>query len=417
MLDDNFEVILSKSSTGVEMRRRREQMDLKRCMLGIATGLLMACAAVADTLPSAAGTQPSQSAAINPVVDNYSRLAAASYADSLSLTQALHAAIQQLVTQPSAETLQLARQAWLQARATYGQTEVYRFYGGPIDDIRGLEARINAWPVDEAYLDYVQTFDGSKLLYQGLINQPEQPITPAAVVAANERDGEKNISMGFHAIEFLLWGQDLYPDSPGRRDYQDYLSARHAERRGRYLLTISALLVEHLQQIEQDWSAAVTDNYRRHFLADPRSLTNMLTGMYVLAGNELAGERLEVALATRDQEDEHSCFSDNTHVDIAMNIQGIRNVFYGRYQTLDGTLIEGAGVADWLQRADPQAYQQTHTALDNAAALAQQLQPPFDQAIQDDSQLASLEKLIVQLRLFARVLKRVQLQPQTPADA
>src|SRR5256885_11217291 len=67
-----------------------------------------------------------------------------------------------------------------------------------------------------------------------------------------------------------------------------------------------------------------------------------------LSRGELAGERLEVALASRDQEDEHSCFSDNTHRDAVTNAQGILNVWQGSYKRLDGSELQGPGIKDWV---------------------------------------------------------------------
>ena len=57
-------------------------------------------------------------------------------------------------------------------------------------------------------------------------------ITAEALTAANEEGGETNISTGWHAIEFLLWGQDLSATGPGARPATDYTTAPNAERRG-----------------------------------------------------------------------------------------------------------------------------------------------------------------------------------------
>ncbi|MGK4567384.1 imelysin family protein [Flavobacterium sp. 3HN19-14] len=68
------------------------------------------------------------------------------------------------------------------------------------------------------------------------------------------------------------------------------------------------------------------------------ALTNIYTGIATLAAAELAVERMDVALGNANQEDEHSCFSDNTHRDIALNLQGVINVYQGKYGTIDGRL-------------------------------------------------------------------------------
>src|SRR5215207_1458069 len=101
-------------------------------------------------------------------IANYAALVLAGYEDSLTLAQDLQAKIDKFVADPTAETQQAAKDAWLAAREPYGQTEAFRFYGGPIDDANGPEGLINAWPLDEVYVDYV---DGAP--ESGIINHPE----------------------------------------------------------------------------------------------------------------------------------------------------------------------------------------------------------------------------------------------------
>ena len=90
-------------------------------------------------------------------VATYSDIAYATYTDSLNTARNLDTAINALVANPTAQTLEAAKMAWLAAREPYLQTEVFRFYGGPIDnDTDGPEGLLNAWPMDEAYVDYVE---------------------------------------------------------------------------------------------------------------------------------------------------------------------------------------------------------------------------------------------------------------------
>ena len=137
----------------------------------------------------------------------------ASYDASLTSATAMQEAVQAFIADPTDDTLQAAKDAWLTARDDYGPTEAFRFYDGPIDNPDdGPEGQINAWPMDEAYVDYV---DGDAAA--GIINDtagfPE--ITTDVIVSANEEGGETNISTGWHAVEFLLWGQDLSDDGAG----------------------------------------------------------------------------------------------------------------------------------------------------------------------------------------------------------
>ncbi len=186
------------------------------------------------------------------VVDAYAEGVYAMYSASLESAQAMDEAIDAFVADPTTETLDAAKQAWLTARDDYGPTEAFRFYGGPIDNEEtGVEGLVNAWPLDEAYIDYV---DGDP--EAGIVNNTDEHPTIDAdtLVAANEQGGEANVSTGWHAIEFLLWGQDLSADGPGARPVEDYTTSPNADRRAAYLSTASDLLLEHLDGLVAAWA-------------------------------------------------------------------------------------------------------------------------------------------------------------------
>lgn len=313
-------------------------------------------------------------------VVTYADIVYASYADSLATMTTLNEALTAFVEAPSEETLDAAKEAWLLARDVYGQTEAYRFYGGPIDDENGPEGQINAWPMDESYVDYV-----AGVADAGIINNPEDypDITAALLISLNEEGGEENVATGYHAIEFLLWGQDLSADGAGERAYTDYTEEANADRRGEYLLVVGQLLVDDLQSLVDAWSPDVEDNYRAEFLALPidEALSNILTGIGVLAKSELAGERIFTAYDNQDQEDEHSCFSDNTHNDIIANAQGIINVYTGTYNAVDGTVVSGTAIADIVDAIDSELNAVMLDLLEVVETEVNDVYVPFDQAI------------------------------------
>ncbi len=332
------------------------------------------------------------------VVLTYAEIVFATYEDAYLSAVELDTAINAFVADPSEETLQNAKDAWLAAREPYGQTEAFRFYGGPIDDAEGPEGLINAWPLDEAYIDYV---DGQP--EAGIINDVENypDLTAELLAELNEQGSEENISVGFHAIEFLLWGQDFYEDSAGQRPYTDYVvdgTAPNAERRAQYLVLISADLVSHLEFLKNEWDAALEDNYRAQFLAEESdvAISYILTGIGVLSKAELAGERIFTAYDNQDQEDEHSCFSDNTHRDIATNFMGIQNVYLGHYTRVDGSVVEGTALADLVEVMNPVINEQVLTLLSDAETAIAEIPAPFDQAIiQPESREAILNTVFI----------------------
>ena len=328
------------------------------------------------------------------VVVTNANIAFAAYGDSLTSARSLRTTLQTFVTTPTAASFALAKQAWLDSREPYGQTEVYRFRVGPIDALLpdgtigeegdGPEGVINAWPLGEALIDYVALggIDGdagpevpaSVAGINGNIiaDTTSFPTITAAVITANAELGgdERNVSGGYHAIEFLLWGQDLNADlsssaprdaTPGQRPVTDYAldgtctsgtnpaATSVCQRRGAYLLAASDLLITDLGRVVDAWNPNGTDNHYSSFIAGgDTSLAVILEGMGRLGFGELAGERMNISLLTNSQEDEHSCFSDNTHRDIFLNAKGIENAFRGEYTRTSGEVLSGAGIDDLL---------------------------------------------------------------------
>ncbi|MBD9403494.1 imelysin family protein [Comamonas sp. CMM02] len=356
----------------------------------LALGAVTATPAFAAQPVAAASASASQLKA-QDVVQHYSTLVYANYSDTITAAKQMQKAIHAFLAQPSQATQDAARQAWLDAREFYGQTEAFRFYDGPIDNEDGPEGQINAWPMDESYVDYVVGDDNA-----GLINNRKIPITKKRLADLNEHDGEENISTGWHAIEFMLWGQDLSDTGPGARPFTDFIDGKkpNADRRRAYLKVVTELLIDDLQSVADQWKPGMKKNFRAEFSkGGEESLRKIFVGLGSLSRGELAGERLEVAMASRDQEDEHSCFSDNTHRDAVTNAQGIQNVWLGSYKRLDGSELKGPGLRDWVAAHDAVAAQKTSLQIAKSVASAQAIPAPFDQAIQGARDSAARAKI------------------------
>jgi putative iron-regulated protein len=321
---------------------------------------------------------PSLSESAPKVIDGYAQIVSATYSDVLDRTMKLDGSVDAFVATPSEMTFSAAKQAWIDARQPYGQSEAFRFYGGPIDDADGPEGRINAWPLDESYIDYVE---GNPMA--GIINEVmtyptiDQPL----LISLNEKDGEKNIAAGYHAVEFLLWGQDMNATGPGNRPFTDYVqgamgTALNQDRRSTYLSTSSKLLLADLNPVVAEW--APDGAYRASFvkLAPEEALRRILLGMGSLSGAELAGERMQVAYDTKEQEDEHSCFSDQTIADLANNARSIQNVYLGKYGDLDVP-----GLDEIVRERDSALDQRMQEQLAASIAAIEAIPGPFDQAM------------------------------------
>ena len=404
----------------------------KRTLRGLALTLALSVAPVA-----AYAQAPSDA----DVLANYANIALAGYEDSLTTARALDAAIDALIATPSEETLNAARAAWKAARLPYQQTEAFRF-GNPIVD--EWEGRVNAWPLDEGLIDYVDAgygteSDSNALYVANVIANPKITIDGTEVDATDitpellqnelqEAAGvESNVATGYHAIEFLLWGQDLNGTGPGagNRPFTDYSTADHADRRAAYLKAASSLLVSDLEEMVGNW----TETGAARAALPELGLSAILTGMGSLSFGELAGERMKLGLLLHDPEEEHDCFSDNTHVSHLQDAQGIENVYLGKYTRVDGTVVEGPSLSDVIAAKDAaldteikgllaDTLTKMHVMADRAEAGE-----AYDQQIGEGNEegnavvQAAIDGLIAQTRGIERAVALLQLADVTIEDS
>lgn len=341
--------------------------------LALIVAATMSAGCANTTLSDSAASQPATKAS---VVEHYADLAHAGYEDALITAKALNEATDRLLASPTEANLQAAKEAWLSARVPYQQTEVFRFGNAVVDD---WEGQLNAWPLDEGLIDYVQV-DGyqyalgnagataniidSKSINVGGETLDVTNLTPELLANLNEVGGsEANVATGYHAIEFLLWGQDLhgFEQGNGERPVTDYATGAdctngNCDRRAEYLDAVTDLLISDLGWMVAQWAPGASDNYRSQIMnanAD-EGVQKMLFGMGSLSLGELAGERMKVALEANSYEDEHDCFSDNTHNSHYYNGQGIQNVYTGNYHRVDGSQVSGPSLSDLVAQSNPE---------------------------------------------------------------
>ncbi|KPA23577.1 Iron-regulated protein A precursor [Shimia sp. SK013] len=330
---------------------------MKRTILGTSfVALISAGAAMADTA----------------VLTTYADIAAANYGDSTATAKVLGAAVDALIADPTEANLAAAQAAWVAARVPYQQTEVYRFGNAIVDS---WEGKVNAWPLDEGLIDYVDpsyggTTDENPLAVANVIANPTLTVNGVEIDATNitpeflaetlhEADEvEANVATGYHAIEFLLWGQDLNGTNAGAgaRPASDFAvssacTGGNCARRADFLKAATDLLISDLGWMTAQWvdggaaREAVLEN-------EAAGLSAMLTGMGSLSYGETAGERMRLGLMLNDPEEEHDCFSDNTHNSHFYNGLGVQNVYLGSYTRVDGTVISGASLSGLVSAQD-----------------------------------------------------------------
>ena len=327
------------------------------------------------------------------VLEHYTVLAHAVYEDSLITARDLQKAVNRLIAKPTEENLHRARMAWKAARVPYQQSEVYRFGNAIVDD---WEGKVNAWPLDEGLIDYVASSYGAESeenpgYRANVIASPSftfsghtidaQRITKDLLAGTLHELGgvEANVATGYHAIEFLLWGQDLNGTGPGSgtrpaSDFDpDSCSWKNCERRAAYLKSATDLLVDDLTWMVAQW---VPGGGAREGLLNgniEEGLSTIVTGMGSLSYGELAGERMQLGLLLHDPEEEHDCFSDNTHHSHYYDAMGIRNIYLGTYRRMDGTMVTGSGLSDLVAAAAPDVDKTLRGQLDATMAAMDEL--------------------------------------------
>lgn len=380
----------------------------------------------------------------------YANIALVNYSDALSDAQTLQNAIKAFSENPTEVNLKKAKDAWLVSRESYGTTEALRLSNGPIDAEEGwvaksygaLEGQINPWPLDENMIDYTVDANGKKTSGNIIDTKGkfkpggEKPttvdvtnITVEALTDLNENGGEANVATGFHAIEFLLWGQDqdygnfmddkVTPGAmvAGQRPLSDFTTDTFAARRLAYLNSAATKLSEDLEKVTKAWDKNISSNcakdatgcYRGALLGELKgkdakkniplkvALKDIIAGMGIFIKSELANERIAVAVLTPSEEDEHSCFSDNTHRDIAQNYAGFKNILTGNYKEVKGmSLYDGV---DAQTKADMNALMASIEAKIAKIDEVAKTSAHFDYQIKPEhSQAAEIKKLKNEMR-------------------
>ncbi len=386
---------------------------------------------------------PASSMAADPaaVLETYADIAEAGYQDSLTSAQDMKAAIEKLIAAPSETTLTAAREAWIDARVPYQQTEAYRFGNLIVDE---WEGKVNAWPLDEGLIDYVDASqygeeNDENAFYSANIIANEtltvggreidaSEITPALIRDFHEIDDvEANVATGYHAIEFLLWGQDLNGTGPGagNRPATDFASGEqctngNCDRRAAYLMAATDLLISDLEEMTANWA---DDGEARSALGTGKEgLSAILTGLGSLSYGELAGERMRLGLMLHDPEEEHDCFSDNTHNAHYYDALGISNVYKGTYRRIDGSTVEGASLSGIVRSIAPELDAEMLDKLTATRSAMQALKDAgdsgemaYDQMIGEGNEAGNamvqtaIDALVDQTRTIERIVAAIEL--------
>ncbi len=254
-------------------------------------------------------------------------------------------------------------------------------------------------------------------------------ITPALLAEKLREAGEieANVATGYHAIEFMLWGQDLNGTDAGAgvRPASDFDKANctggNCDRRAAYLKASMALLVSDLDEMAKAWAPGGAARAELEAKGETGGLAAMLTGIGSLSYGELGGERIKLGLLLHDPEEEHDCFSDNTHMSHLDDVIGMQNVWLGRYTRVSGDKVEGPSLRDLVAGKDEALAKEMTAKLAatleklNAMKLRAETVEAYDQMIGENNDEGNavvqtvVDALVDQTRSIERVVTALAL--------
>ena len=117
------------------------------------------------------------------------------------------------------------------------------------------------------------------------------------------------MSTGFHAIEFLLWGERAdQTQGPGNRPFTDFVdggTAQNQARRRTYLQVATQMLLDTMRGLDAEWDLTDPASYGAKLVAgDPKDgVTKMFRGLSQMAISELFYERMDDPIVSQNRKD------------------------------------------------------------------------------------------------------------------
>lgn len=250
------------------------------------------------------------------------------------------------------------------------------------------EVDFNSFLINPAYID-ATSYDNSSGI---ILNTAAYPtITIQTIQNANYiGSSPNNISKGIHALEFLLWGNDLNPTGPGDggpNPFDPNSSANYLRRKA-YLLGLITLLKNDLDEMNY---SEFKDNVNAK---DPKeSLAYLLKGIHDFIRYDIAEKSIKKPIDLLDPLYEESQFSDNSTEDIKNKILSIRNYIYGS----QFTATNGYFIADYMTEKSPDSAAKMLQLLNGLETTTQSFEFLFDVAIQNQNQREELLAVYNQL--------------------
>lgn len=262
--------------------------------------------------------------------------------------------VHSLIDETSNENLSSTKQAWLDAHSTYELTTLHRYFATQLLEeqyglaLLDLQYQINHWPIVPGYIDYVDGYPDSGLVYDINVG-----LNRTSLRAQNGSFDVSEVALGFHVIEFLLWGNSTDSITRPAADYRaiDKLSPEELERgytleqlssnRRRLLLTVVAdTLVEDFAALQSLWlTQAPKIRQRIESTSGTELIVVLADSMSAMLTEELLLRSLYPMLNGDFIESSQSPFSRSTQNAVSSQLSGLERLLL-EYQAENGTTLD-----------------------------------------------------------------------------
>lgn len=331
----------------------------------LAAVLLVACGEGESEIQSSEPTQnvrPSAFELLNPELSKSAKEIALDYVEQVGtdLIQAeieiakLQSSIQAFIAEVNDENLSNARKAWLDAHNAYELTALHRYFATQLFEqqhslaLLQIQYQIDHWPIIPGYIDYVDGYPDSGIVHDINVNLDADSL--------REQHGSFDVSevtLGFHVIEFLLWGHSTDAISRSANDYQEkeelspaeldlgYTIEQLSNNRRRLLLTVIVdTLVADYQTLQSLWiSQAPSIKQSIESTSGTELIISLADSMSAMLTEELLLRSLYPMLNGDFVESIQSPYSRSTQNAISSQLSGLERLLL-ELQTENGTTLD-----------------------------------------------------------------------------
>ena len=327
--------------------------------------LLAGCsdnAAEPQIVETAAEAAPSAFELLNPELSASAKEIALEYVQQIDTDfkqagieiEKFQSSIATLTDQTNIENLNLSKQAWLNAHSAYELTTLHRYYAtqlmGEQDSLAlmQLQYQINHWPIVPGYIDYVDGYPDSGIVHDINVNLDADSL--------REQHGSFDVSevtLGFHAIEFLLWGYDADSVARPATDFDAVLELTPKEiesgytleqlsnnRRRLFLTVVADTLVKDFLAVQSLWLAEKPSiSQRIESISGTELIVILADSMSAMLTQELLQRSLYPMLNGDFVESVQSPYSRSTQNAVSSQLSGLERLLLER-QTENGTTLD-----------------------------------------------------------------------------